>query len=72
MYGFKGLEEKYGITVIEEKWWNPLTNKQMKTYNIYSADGCSWAKGLNRDGVRKECEQWAKELLSIKANSKTA
>ena len=70
MYGFKGLEKKYGITVTEEKWWNPLTNKQMKTYNIYTADDCPWAKGLTRDGVRKECEQWAKELLSIKANSK--
>ena len=66
MNGFKTLEEKYGITVTEEKWWNPLTNKLVKTYKIYSADGCPWEKGLSRAGVKKECEQWAKLLLDIK------
>ena len=66
MYGFKTLEKKYGITVTEERWWNPLTNRMMKTYNIYSADGCPWEKGLTREGVKKECEQWAKSLISIK------
>lgn len=68
MYGFKGLEQKYGITVVEERWWNPLKNKPVKTYNIYSADGCSWEKGLTRVGVKKECQQWAEALLSIKDN----
>lgn len=66
MNGFKTLEKNFGITVTEEKWWNPLTNKLVKTYNIYSADGCPWEKGLSREGVKRECEQWAKQLLSIK------
>ena len=68
MYGFKTLEKKYGVTVTEERWWNPLTDKPMKTYNIYSADENAWAKGLDRKDVKKECERWAKELLSIKKN----
>ena len=69
MYGFKTLEKKYGITVTEEKWWNPLTNTRMTTYNIYTADDCPWAKGLTRKGVKEECERWAEELLAIKNNS---
>lgn len=66
MYGFKTLEKKYGITVTAEKWWNPLTNRMVTTYNIYSADDCPWEKGLTRYGVKKECEQWAESLLAIK------
>lgn len=66
MYGFKGLEKKYGVTVVEEQWWNPLTNKMVKTYSLYSADGCHWEKGLTRKGVKAECEQWAEQLLGIK------
>lgn len=70
MYGFKALEKKYGITVTEEKWWNPLTNRRVTTYNIYSADGCPWEKGLTRKNVKKECEQWAESLLNIKESVK--
>lgn len=67
MKGFKRLEKKYGITVMEDHWWNPLTCKRMTTYNMYSADGCPWEKGLTKQGVKKECEQWAESLLKIKS-----
>ena len=66
IYGFKGLEKKYGVKVRDDSYWHPLWGREMKRYKIYSADGCSWENGLSREGVKKECEKWAKELLEIK------
>ena len=66
MKGFVRLERKYGIKIEEEEFWNPFKGKYIKRYNMYSADSCSWAKGLTKDGIRKECEEWNDALLSIK------
>lgn len=71
MNGFKTLEKKYGITVVSEEFYNPLSGKFEVTYKMYSADGCPWEKGLSRRGVKRECEDWAEVLLEIKrANGK--
>ena len=68
MTGFKTLEKKYGITVTDDSYYNPLTGRLVKQYNIYDAEGCSWAKGLTREGVKKECEYWHDALLKSKKN----
>ena len=65
VYGFKGLEKKYGIKVCDDSYYNPL-GRLVKRYKMYAADGCSWENGLTRDGVKKECERWADALISIK------
>ncbi len=67
--GFKTIEKKYGVTVVSEGFWfNEYYGKMVETFKMYSADGCTWAKGLSRKGVKAECEKWAEALLSIKAN----
>lgn len=67
MYGFKGVETKYGIKVVSEgTYWSPLKGRSIETFKIITADGCCWEKGLSRKGVKAECERWAKDILSIK------
>ena len=70
MYGFKGLEKKYGIKVVDDSFYSPLSGRFVKCYKMYSADGCPWENGLSREGVKRECEKWAKELLEIKGGVK--
>lgn len=67
-YGFKTLEKKYGIKVVADGYWHPLTGRFVGLYNIYTADGCCWEKGLSRKGVKAECEEWHDSLMRIKAN----
>lgn len=70
MTGFKAIERKYGVKVMSEgHHWNPMTGRSVETFKMYSADGCCWEKGLSRKGVKAECEEFAKSLLAIKANS---
>lgn len=62
------LEKKYGITIRDDSFIHPLNGRTYKQYRIYSADGCCWEKGLKGlKGVEKECKEWEKQLLSIKA-----
>ena len=42
MRGIRRLEEKYGIKVVDDSFYNPLTKKWYKLYKMYSADGCWW------------------------------
>lgn len=70
MYGFKGLEKKYGIKVrvdgIRIEGYANGTQKTFPLFKIYSADGCPWENGLKRKQVKEECEKWSEELLKIK------
>ena len=66
MKGFIRLEKKYGIRVVEDDCYNPLTGRTSKRYKMYSADGCQWENGLTRDGVKEECEKYSEALLKIK------
>ena len=71
MYGFKTLEKKYGIKVMEDYFRiEHYTNGKQKIiplFKIYSADGCPWENGLTRKQVKEECEQWSDELIKIKS-----
>lgn len=37
MRGIRRLEEKYGIKVVDDSFYNPLTKKWYKLYKMYSA-----------------------------------
>ena len=63
---FVRLESKYGIKITEEVIYNPLSGKFFKRYRMYSADGCPWAKGLTKEGVKAECEKYSAAFLRIK------
>jgi len=69
-WGFKTLEQKYGVTIESEgEWYHPLQRQWKKSYRIISADGCVWEKGLgSRAAVKREVLTWATELLRIKKN----
>ena len=69
MKGFIRLEKKYGIKVKEDDIYNPFTGRTLKRFKIYTADGCPWANGLTKDGVKRECETWSQQLLEIKNKS---
>lgn len=62
------LEKKYGISIIENGYYNNH-GRYVKLYDIYSADGCRWDAGFHTlKGVAEECAQWQDSLLSIKRN----
>lgn len=63
----KRLEEKYGVRIMSEDYWHPLKGKFIKSYKMYSADGCPWEKGLPTiKACENECKEWEEELLTIK------
>ena len=66
MKGFVRLEKKYGIKILDDEIYNPLTGKTLKRYKMYSADGCPWQNGLTKEGIKKECEIYADRLIKIK------
>lgn len=65
------LEGKYGITVTNDSFTNPLTGKYQKQYKIYTADGCLWENGLTYRGLQQEIKASANIFLQIKANTLT-
>ena len=66
----KCLEEKYGIKIVGDSFYNPLTKKYHKLYRMYSADGCWWDNGLTYNELQAECEKNAEVLLKIKEECK--
>ena len=66
------LSKKYGIKVRDDSFSDPLTGRYQKRYRMYSADGCSWEKGLTLKGLQEECKTWERQLLEIKANTEAA
>ena len=61
------IEKRWGVKIIEDGYY--WFGKYVKLYNIYSADGCSWEKGLRTlKAVEKECKEWNDALLIIKKN----
>lgn len=73
IWGFKGLEQKYGIKVVSEGYhYSPFIGKCVETFKIYTADECLWEKGLLRRYVKYECIEWEEALLSIKNSIKEA
>lgn len=62
------LEKKYGIKVVDDSFFDPLSGRYVKRYKMYSADGCPWENGLTIKGLQAECREWGKALLEIKAS----
>ena len=59
------IEKRWGVRIIEDGYY--WFGRYIKLYNIYSADGCSWEKGLKTlQAVENECREWSDALLSIK------
>lgn len=71
MARIKSYENKYGITVTNDSFTNPLTGKYQKRYKIYTADGCLWENGLTYQGLQQEIKTSGDIFLQIKANTLT-
>jgi hypothetical protein len=64
---FESLNKKYGVKIVSDSYYNSLLDRSVTLYNIISADGCSWEKGLTtKRAVKAECERWAANLTMIK------
>lgn len=62
----KSLEKKYGITIVENGYYD-WKGRYIKLYDMYSADGCCWEKGLHTlKDIQNECKEWERSLLQIK------
>lgn len=59
------MEQKYGIKIRDDSFWNPRTQKFMKRYKIYTADGCQWENGLSFKGLQAECKKYGDVFRSI-------
>ena len=68
---FESLNKKYGVKIVSDSYYNPLLDRSVTLYNIISADGCSWEKGLTtKRAVKAECERWAGQLTRINESVK--
>ena len=61
------FEKKYGIFIEDDSYWNPLWNRFVKQYKIYTADGCKWENGLSYKSLLKEIRENKEFFLKIKA-----
>lgn len=71
MAGIKSYESKYGITITNDSFTNPLTGKYQKRYKIYTADGCLWENGLTYRGLQQEIKTSGDIFLQMKADMLT-
>ena len=65
------LLNKYGVIVRDDSYWNPLKQRYVKRYKMFSADGCPWDNGLTLRQCERECERYAEVLIKIKNLTKT-
>ena len=56
--------KKYGITLVEDGYYT-YTGKYKKLYNIFTADGCCWEKGLTWAGYIMECKEYGELFQKI-------
>ena len=59
------MEQKYGIRIRDDSFWNPLTGKYCKQYKIYTADGCLWENGLSFRSLQIECKMYGDKFQRI-------
>lgn len=60
------LENKYGIYITDDSFFDIFSGKIRKQYKIFTADGCSWEKGLSWRSLLKERKTWGEEFIKIK------
>ena len=61
----KRMEQKYGIRIRDDSFYNPRTGKTQKRYKIYTADGCPWENGLTFRGLQAECREFGETFKGI-------
>ena len=61
----KQMERKYNITIVDDSFYSPLSNKLVKQYKIYTADGCLWENGLSFRGLQAECREFGEAFKRI-------
>lgn len=59
------MEKKYGIKIVDDSFYHPLTGRYYKRYKIYTADGCKWENGLTFRDLQKECREYGEEFIKI-------
>ena len=61
------LYKVYGVTIVKDIHWNPLKGRFVKSYKMYSADGCPWDNGKpTLKACVDECKSWGGRLKAIK------
>ena len=66
------MEEKYGIRIVDDSFYNPLKGKFIKRYKIYTADWCPWTNGLTFRGLQAECREHGEEFKRIAERTRRA
>lgn len=66
------MQKKYGITIVDDSFYNPLTDKFCKRYKIYTADHCKWENGLTFRGLQKECREYGDVFIEIARKARRA
>ena len=60
------LEKKYGISIADDSYWNPLQQRYVKRYRVYTADDCEWENNMTWSRLLTMLKEDAKRLLEIK------
>ena len=63
------MEQKYGIAICDDSYYDPFTMRELKRYKIYTADGCQWENNLTFRGLQAECRQHGDTFKQIAAQA---
>ena len=66
MNSIEQMERKYGIKIRDDTFYDPLKNRTVKRYRIYTADGCQWENGLTFRGLQAECRKYGNTFKKIR------
>ena len=61
------LEKKYGIKIVDDSYWSPFSQKLLKRYKVYTADGCEWENNMTWKRLLTMIREDKPYLLEIKA-----
>lgn len=60
------FEKKYEINIVDDSYWNPLQQRFVKRYRVYTADGCEWENNMTWRRLLAMLREDAEYLLEIK------
>lgn len=61
----KTLEKRYLVYINRDTFWNPLTNREIEDFKIYTLDGCCWDKVIGYRSLIHCLVSDKKSLLKI-------
>lgn len=64
------MEQKFGIRIRDDSFWDPVKQRFLKRYKIYTADGCPWENGLSFRGLQAECRKYGNTFSKIAEGKK--